>query len=89
MKPLSWQVVIRSTGPAILCAGLEVGVNLRLIQECLGYTSAETTSLYTHLTSVSISTTSAMSDRWKKIAVPVGLLSPVFAFIVRMIEAVP
>jgi len=30
---------------------LEAGVNLRLIQEYLGHNSAETTSLYTHLTS--------------------------------------
>jgi site-specific recombinase XerD len=30
---------------------LEAGVNLRLIQEYLGHNSAETTALYTHLTS--------------------------------------
>jgi site-specific recombinase XerD len=29
---------------------LEAGVHLRLIQEYLGHNSAETTSLYTHLT---------------------------------------
>jgi site-specific recombinase XerD len=29
---------------------LEAGINLRLIQEYLGHNSAETTSLYTHLT---------------------------------------
>jgi site-specific recombinase XerD len=29
---------------------LEVGVNLRLIQEYLGHSSPATTSLYTHLT---------------------------------------
>ena len=30
---------------------LEAGVNLRLIQDYLGHNSAETTALYTHLTS--------------------------------------
>jgi len=30
---------------------LEAGVNLRLIQEYLGHNSAQTTALYTHLTS--------------------------------------
>jgi site-specific recombinase XerD len=31
---------------------LEAGVNLRIIQSYLGHTSPKTTSIYTHLTSI-------------------------------------
>lgn len=37
---------------------LEAGVNLRMIQECLGHRSPMTTAIYTHLTTTTTETVS-------------------------------